>query len=229
MTIAIQENAQVRLDPAGWVTVSASPSWWRAMAEDPEWPELAQYLARHGEASRNPGLCGVMGTTTRRPCRFDTRAHGPCPHHCAEPQEFHCASPKGKGAWCRRDLRQGPCAKHPATYGAFERAVEETRRAEEHRQAEAAAKAAQAAQKRIMRATSVACGYCQATPGSACTSRTGAEVPHHSARFALAEHTRAASGTTCMRCGARPGQLCKTTSGKVAVDAHAARSAQPVP
>ncbi|MFD5065291.1 hypothetical protein [Streptomyces sp. NPDC058394] len=190
MTIAIQEKAQVRLDPAGWVTVSASPSWWRAMAEDPEWPELAEYLARHGKASRDPHLCGVMGATTRR---------------------------------------QGPCAKHPATYGAFERTVEETQRAEEHRQAEAAAKAAQAAQKRIMRATSVACGYCQATPGNACTTRTGVEVPHHGTRFTLAEHTRAASGTTCKRCGSRPGQLCKTTSGKTAINAHTARSAQPVP
>ena len=68
MVAATAVKAKVSLDRTGWVTVTASPQWWRATADDPQWPELAQYLARQGEESRATDLCGVVGRTTGRPC-----------------------------------------------------------------------------------------------------------------------------------------------------------------
>lgn len=213
------------VDRTGWVTVRASPQWWRATAQGSEWADIAEQLAAVGEDSVDPALCHVIGATTGTPCKFDTRQE-PCPHHGEGSEENRCGAPTARGTRCRWNLAvRGECPGHPQTW---ERILQERRRRdEEERQRQTALaerKAAEQAQ-RERDAGMLPCSYCDAEPEAECT-QLGLGVPAprlHAPRFRLLDHRRAAALAVCTGCGAELGALCRTSTGKEAADAHAAR------
>ncbi|MGW1076593.1 zinc finger domain-containing protein [Streptomyces sp. NPDC002537] len=222
-TVTDVPKAVWHADETGLVTVQAQPSWWRKWGQDADWPEYAEMLAQVGEKARSDDVCGVLGRTTYRPCRHNTRLYGPCPHHCETPLRFHCATERKKGGWCRWDLRKGACGHHPDSYGKYMAAV----RADEEelgRQAVREQELRKAAEKRHAVTLGVACPYCDAQPGGSCVRRNGEEQPKlHSARENLWLHTETASETACFYCEAAVGELCRTSSGKIAIRPHTGR------
>lgn len=212
------------VDETGLVTVQAQPAWWRKWAQDAGWPEYAEMFAQAGEQARSDDVCGVLGRTTFRPCRHNTRLYGPCPHHCETPLRFHCATERKKGGWCRWDLRKGACSHHPDSYeeyAAAERADEEE---ELRRQAVREHELRKAAERRRIGTLGVACPYCDAQPGRRCVGRKGeGKRTLHGARENLWLHTETATASACTYCAAAVGELCRTSSGHIANQAHTDR------
>ncbi|MFF8783925.1 hypothetical protein [Streptomyces sp. NPDC015125] len=223
-TFADVPKAVWHADETGLVTVQAQPEWWRRWGQHADWPEYAEMFAQAGEQARSDDVCGVLGRTTYRPCRHNTRLYGPCPHHCETPQSFHCATERKKGGWCRWDLRKGACAHHPDSYEKYMEVIradeeEELRRHEAREQ-----ELRKEAEKRRTGTLGVACPYCDAQPGGSCSMRNGEERPKlHGARENLWLHTNTASTAACSYCEAAVGELCRTSSGKIANQAHTGR------
>ncbi|MFF4384985.1 hypothetical protein [Kitasatospora sp. NPDC001547] len=227
---ALQQDADpflavLRTDGTGWSGIYASPAWWRQTATAPNWPDLAEQIARAGEENINPHVCRVVGATTRRPCKVGTYQE-PCPHHGAGNETNRCAATTRKGGTCRWNLAvNGQCPNHPETWERFER----TRRDQEHAEQQSREKAARAAAELHRQlqdaARAMACPYCEAEPEAPCRGRDGAaKNTVHSTRRRLAEHMTVAAATPCPSCEATAGTLCRTSSGKHALDPHAARS-----
>ncbi|RCG26293.1 hypothetical protein DTL70_06765 [Streptomyces diacarni] len=206
------------------MTVRAVPAWWRQRVQEGDLPDLAEEFARIGEEARSDDVCGVLGRTTLRPCRYNTRLHGPCPHHCETPLGFHCATEQKKGGWCRRDLREGPCRNHPDSYDRYMAALRIDEEEELRRQAVREQERRKAAEELRAGTLGVACPYCDALPGGSCVRRNGEEqVKLHVPREKLWLHTEAASTVACSYCGAAVGELCRTSSGKIASEPHSYR------
>ncbi|MFB6579361.1 hypothetical protein ACFCYC_18420 [Streptomyces sp. NPDC056402] len=218
--------AQISAKGTGWVSVLASPEWWRASSSFSNWEEISEAIATAGERRLNQHLCRVMGVTTKRPCAHDTR-NGPCEHHGPGNEDNRCGAQTLKGTSCRWNLVvRGECISHPATYQRILHAKAE--REEDRRREQAAQEARQAAQLRREEAVAlaIACGYCQSPSEAACVvPGTGEAFKRifHQARYALAVHTVEAQQAACPSCGAQPGVLCQTSSGGIAGSAHVAR------
>ncbi|MGW2183079.1 hypothetical protein ACWCXX_34480 [Streptomyces sp. NPDC001732] len=135
-----------RVDDAGWVSLHGTAEWWRSQVDSDDWPAIAEKLAREGEAAMRPGRCRVIGATTGRPCRIDTRFE-PCPHHGPGNEENRCGAPTARNTACRWNLvgNERPCPAHPEAYERIlekQRAQEaELRRQQEAEQAENARRA----------------------------------------------------------------------------------------
>lgn len=217
---------RLTVDRTGWVTVKASPQWWRSTAHAEDWADIVEQLASAGEDSVSPGLCRVIGTTTKTPCKIDT-SREPCPHHGPGNEKNRCGAPKARGGGsCRWNLvMNGECPNHPETW----QQLLETRRAEEEREqqrreAEMQRRAAERAQ-RTRDALTVPCPYCAAEPDGECV-KLGTNVPApllHAPRYKLLDHRRVAARAGCASCGSELDALCRTSSGKDASDAHAER------
>lgn len=217
-------QALCKVDATGLVTVQALPSWWRQQVEDGCLPQLAEEFARIGDEARSDDVCGVLGRTTRRPCRHNTRVYGPCPNHCETPQSFHCATERKKGGWCRWDLRKGICDRHPYLYDQYTAAIRAAEEEELRRQAARAEERRKAAEERRIETLKVACPLCDAQPGEICVRSNGEEHPNlHGAREKRWRHIEAANEMACSSCGAAVGELCRTSSGKIADGPHSGR------
>ena len=70
----------VAADGTGWVTVLASPSWWRTLPTMPDLPGLVEQWAAAGGTAINTDLCRTIGPGGGAPCVIDT-AGGRCPLH----------------------------------------------------------------------------------------------------------------------------------------------------
>ncbi|MEV0604520.1 hypothetical protein AB0I82_35210 [Streptomyces sp. NPDC050315] len=218
------DKALYDIDETGLVTLQATPEWWRKMEQATDWPEIAEIIAQAGESARSEDVCGVIGRTTHRPCRHNTRRHGACPNHCETPLPFHCAMQRKKGGWCRSDLRNGPCKNHPDSYEEYMAAIRADEEEELQRQAAREQEARKAAQERHDATLRMRCPYCDAQPGSPCVRQNGEQqIKLHSARENLWLHTEAASAAPCSYCKAAVGELCRTSSGNIAGQAHADR------
>ncbi|MEV0531572.1 hypothetical protein [Kitasatospora sp. NPDC050463] len=211
-------------DGTGWTKVNASPEWWRWAATSPRWPELAERFAQAGEEGINPRLCRAVGASTKRPCKFNISTE-PCPHHGEGHEANRCGARTKKGTGCQWNLVvNGECPNHPHTWERIERA----RRAEEEAAQRARDAAVKAAEER-RRAEEVAalegeCPYCHAEAGEQCQRRDrSAAGSVHTPRRRLGLHAQVAAVTACESCGAMEGSLCRTSSGKSALDPHAAR------
>ncbi|WP_262063456.1 hypothetical protein [Streptomyces sp. STR69] len=223
-TVTDVPKAVWHVDETGLVTVQAQPAWWRKWGQDAGWPEYAEMFAQAGEEARSADVCGVLGRTTYRPCRHNSRLYGPCPHHCETPLRFHCGTERKKGGWCRWDLRKGPCGHHSNSYDEYVAAVRADEEEELRQQAVREEELRKAAEKRRAGTLRVACPYCDAQPGGSCVRRNGEEQPKsHSARENLWLHTETASAAACSYCEAAVGELCHTSSGKIANQAHTDR------
>ncbi len=216
--------AALRTDGTGWARLLASPQWWRWAARSPQWPELAEEIARAAERSVRPDLCRVVGATTKRPCKFNT-ASDPCPHHGEGNQDNCCGAITKKGKPCQWNLAvNGECPNHPESWQRIQKAREDQENAERLAREEAARLREQRWQKTQAEAREVTCGYCRAEPGTYCHKPDGTELPDtHTPRRKLRIHSAAAAAAPCSSCGAETGQLCRTSSAKDALDAHAAR------
>ncbi|MFJ2875504.1 MULTISPECIES: hypothetical protein [unclassified Streptomyces] len=214
----------LKVDGGGVLTVQATPEWFQHMAHAPEWTEFAEQLAAAGKAAVNPRLCLSTETQTGHPCRWNTQQE-PCVHHGPKNNENRCGAPTKSGDPCRWNLIvHGPCRNHPDTY---ERILEEKRAQEaelrRHQEAEEAERARRF-EERSRAAQQLPCPYCAAEPGAACInpkSRLTA-ARNHSLRFNLLDHTQAAV-IPCQSCGAPAGDLCRTSTGKLAAEAHVPR------
>ncbi|WP_406164012.1 hypothetical protein OG806_49010 [Streptomyces sp. NBC_00882] len=213
------------VDRTGWVTVKASPQWWRATAQSDGWADIAEQLAIAGEDSTDPRMCRVIGATTKMPCKIDT-SREPCPHHGEGNETNRCGAQKAKGGPCRWNLVvHGECPNHPQTW---QRILEERRKQEEEerqRRADIAERWAAEQAQRERDAQTLPCSYCDAESEAPCI-RPGTEESAsrlHTPRFKLLDHRHAAAQAECTSCGAQRKALCQTSSGKDAADAHAAR------
>ncbi|MGW1411538.1 hypothetical protein [Streptomyces sp. NPDC002403] len=158
-------------DNTGWVSLQGTVEWWRSQIDSNAWPVIAAQMVKEGEAALQPDTCRVIGTTTGRPCRVDTRLE-PCPHHGPGNEANRCGASTTSSTSCRWNLVvNGPCSNHPETY---ERILEEQRaqEAELRRQwEEKEEEAARRTEERKREAEQFLCPYCSAEPGSACVSQ----------------------------------------------------------
>ncbi|MFF2631151.1 hypothetical protein ACFVUN_35970 [Kitasatospora griseola] len=216
--------ARVSTDGTGWVSVLASPQWWRSAATADNWPELAESIARTGEQGTRGGLCGVIGATTGRPCKVDTR-FDPCPHHGMGQESNRCGAKTRNGATCQWNLVvNGACPNHPDTWRRIQQERLARQEAERRVQEEAARARAEERGRQEAQALTVPCSYCRAETGEACRQPNGLTAGgSHAPRHRYRRHLTAAQAASCASCGAGLGELCRTAKDTEASDPHSAR------
>jgi hypothetical protein len=117
------DGPTVRGDGTGWVSVHASPSWWRGLPTIPDLDTLTEKWAQIGEVYLDPALCRVVGSSSSgHPCPIDI-TNGPCPLHGELPDSEQpdgerldtdrCGQLTKAGTPCRWDTSaHGPCLSH---------------------------------------------------------------------------------------------------------------------
>ncbi|WP_175411944.1 hypothetical protein [Streptomyces sp. TRM64462] len=185
-------KALLRSDGTGWTTVTASPDWWRYLADASNSRKLLEEIAAYGESRLNPTLCLALGASTHRPCRYPRHE---CPHHGPDNEQNRCQVIGKSGEPCRWNVvANGPCPNHDPS---VPRTAPAPRRAgaggtpPRQRRSPAPARAA----RPVVKPITVPCPHCRVEAGAKCRYPNGSETSIHRLRKkAAAERAAAESG-----------------------------------
>ncbi len=218
-------------DGTGWLTITASPQWWREKTTASDWPDYITAAISVAEENIVPWLCGAIAPSTGRPCRVNTQVES-CPHHGPGNEDHRCNEATKGGSPCRWNLSvRGECPNHPASWERRQKTAAEHQEAERLRQEKEQEYRRQEAEAHSKLAESIACVYCYAAGGEPCRDPQGEPAFRiHSVRAKHADHVQFAAASPCTSCGAEVGVLCSTSTGSNAQAPHSPRRrAQRVP